>query len=156
MLMKTRSLNRIESNHSGNLEVLLSELRRLSDLDGARLNYLVLKCGVSTKQIYRYLNELHKLGYEISKNTHRDPDSLTGYSVRVVEQEEQNTDSPNINMFSELENLKHEIYSTRLFIMELIRQLRMNKMGTALPLTVPIHNYNHEDAITVSRYTQVL
>jgi len=150
MLLDTRPLKRIENNHSGNLEVLLKELRKLRDLGGARLY-----CEVNNRQIHQYLNELNDLGYVILKNINQDPDSLTGYSVRVVERA-QNTDLPHFNMFSELENLKHEIYSARLIIMDLSRQLRMDKMGIAIPLTMPILNYNHEDAITVSHHTLVL
>lgn len=155
MLLDTRPLKKIETNDSRNLVVLSKELRKLSDLGSAQLSYLVVKCGVSTRQIYRYINELHKLGYEILKNIHQDPDSLTGSSVRVVERE-QTTDLPHINMFSELEDLKHEIHSTRLFIMQLIRQLWMDKMRIAIPSTVPVHNYNFDDAITVRHHTLVL
>ncbi|GAB6152175.1 hypothetical protein JCM17380_09250 [Desulfosporosinus burensis] len=53
------------------------------------------------------------------------PDSLTGYSIRVVKRTK-NTDLPHFIMFGEQQNL-----------------------------TMPILNYNLEDGITVSRHTLV-
>jgi hypothetical protein len=148
--LNTRPLKRIENNHSGYLEVLLKELRKLSDLGGTLLN-----CEVSYRQILWYLSELHNLRYVILKNINQDPDSLTGHSVRVVERDH-NTDLHQFNMFSELEYLKHEINSARLLIMDIIRQLRMDEIGISIPLTMQILIYRHEDAIKVSHHTLAL
>ncbi len=152
-MMDTRPLKRVTCNHSENLEVLLKGLRNLNDLGGSRLKNLVFKYGVRPRRIYQYLNELNSLGYEVLNNINQDPKTLSSSSISAVKGE-QSTDLLYINKSNELENLKHEIHSTRLFIMEVIRRLRMNKSRRAL--TGPFFDYTQEDAITASRHSLVL
>ncbi|RYD06616.1 hypothetical protein N752_02805 [Desulforamulus aquiferis] len=42
---------------------------------------LAFKCGVSNRQIYRYLNELQSMGFEIIKTTNYDASSRGRYSI---------------------------------------------------------------------------
>ena len=87
----------------------------------------------------------------LENNTTHDSNSLSGSSVKIVKREV-NKDLSRKNMFGEHENLKDDIQSARPFIMELMRQLRMDKMGE----TMSVHNSNYDDAVTVSRHTLVV
>ncbi len=150
MLLDTKLTIGNDNNHSNNLEVLLKVRRQLSDLGDSQLNYLVQKCGVSTLQIYGYLNDLYNLGYKILNNINHDSDSLRGSSVKDVRRE-LNMDLPRVNLSNELENLNNDIHSARLFVMELIKRLTMDKMKK----TMSSNSYDNDDALIVSRRTLV-
>lgn len=152
--MDKKRLKKAKHNHSQNLETVLKELRQYSEQGGVSLAYLALTCGVSTRQIYRYLNELQSLGYEIVKVVGHESEYSGGYILKNTELEEQ-SQLPLLSMLEDLEKYKHQIFYAKVFIKELLVRTWMNKLGLILPLHFPVLALAYDDAITVSRQTQV-
>ncbi|SHF22198.1 WYL domain-containing protein [Desulforamulus putei] len=154
MVLDKKRFKKVKHNHTRNLEIVLKELRQHSEQGGVTLEYLALQCGVSTRQIYRYLNELQSLGYEILKTVPRDSECSGGYTLKEMELD-QHRELPLLNMLDDLERLKSQITLAKMFIKELLVRLWMNKLGMVLPLTIPILAFDHDDAVTLSRQTLV-
>ncbi|ABO50515.1 Helix-turn-helix, type 11 domain protein [Desulforamulus reducens MI-1] len=153
--MDKNSTRKAKHNHSQNLEIVLKELRNFSDRGGAPLEYLALKCGVSTRQIYRYLNELQNLGYEILKTTHHDSEFPGGYTIREKERESA-AELLLINMLSDLDILKNEMQYARFFLKEILIRTWMSRVGIIIPFDIPICFFDSEDAVCASRQTMVV
>lgn len=147
-------MKRAKHNHHRNLEIVIRELRELSEHGGASLEHLALQCGVSIRQIYRYLNELQNLGYQILKTADHGNYSPGKYLLGQSEQESR-ADYPLLNMLVDLDNAKSEINYIKLFLKEMVIRIWLNQLGIVLPFTIPILAYHHEDAITVSRQSMV-
>ncbi|MCL4440342.1 MAG: WYL domain-containing protein [Firmicutes bacterium] len=153
--MDKNRFKKAKHNHSRNLEIVLKELRQHSDQGGVSLEYLALACGVSTRQIYRYLSELQSLGYEILKTVSHDSECSGGYTLKEPDSEH-HEELPLLNLLDDLEKQKNQILLAKTFIKELLIRLWMNKLGVVLPLTLPIRAFDHDDAVTVSRQTLVI
>ena len=147
-------IKRAKHNHQRNLEIVIRELRLLNETGGATLEHLAWQCDVSIRQIYRYLNELQNLGYQILKTS--DPGNCSPGKYLLGNSEQENrTDYPLLNMLADLETIKNEINYTKLFLKEIIIRLWLNQLGIVLPFSIPILAYHQEDTITVSKQTMV-
>ncbi|MEG6521657.1 helix-turn-helix domain-containing protein [Desulfotomaculum sp. 1211_IL3151] len=156
MIVLDKKLNRkAKHNHGENLKIMLSELRDYSDCGGASLEYLALKCGVSTRQIYRYLNELQKMGYEILKTASHNPEYPGGYTLREKEQDSSG-ELLMLNMLSELDFVKNEILYARYFLQELLVRKCMCQVGIVIPLEIPLFSFTSDDALYASRQTMII
>lgn len=155
IVLEKKFTKKIKHNCSRNLKIVLKELQQSSDRGGVSLEYLALKCGVSTRQIYRYLNELQNMGYDILKSVNQESDSKGGYTLKGSDPVQQAADLQLINMLGNLESIKDEILSAKLFIKEFLLRVWLNQLGIVIPLTKSILSYNLDDAITVSRQTVV-
>lgn len=147
MVLEAKRLKKPKQSHSSNLEIVLKELRQNKDQGGAHLNDLALQCGVSIRQIYRYFNELQNMGYEIMKVPNSNNPGK--YIIKDMEPN-QNVDLTLINMMNDLERIKKEVQSAKLFINELLVRYWMIKLGIIIPLATPIYKVEYEDAITSS------
>lgn len=65
--------NRKKHNHSANLGLILNELRKSSPEGGMTLKELADLCGVSKRNVYRYLNEIEDMGFELIRPTQTRP-----------------------------------------------------------------------------------
>ncbi|MDO7787079.1 WYL domain-containing protein [Desulforamulus aquiferis] len=145
-----------EHNHSRNLKIVLRELQRYNGLGGISLEDLAFKCGVSNRQIYRYLNELQSMGFEIIKTTNYDASSRGRYSINDDEKSEDEITLPLINLLEFMDSFKNEILAARLFIREVLLRNWLMQQGIILPLHYPIVSYDLQDAITVHRHTYIV
>lgn len=156
MIVLDKKVNRkAKHNHGENLKIMLSELRKYRESGGAPLEYLALKCGVSTRQVYRYLNELQKLGYEILKTANHDAAYPGGYTLREKEQDSAG-ELLMLNMLSELDLVKNEILYASYFLKELLVRKCMCQVGIIIPLDVPLFTFTSDDAIYASGQTMVI
>lgn len=62
-------------NHAANLNLILNELRKTSPDGGLTLKELAELCGVSTRNIYRYLNEIEEMGFDLVRPMQTKPGS---------------------------------------------------------------------------------
>ena len=60
-------------NHIANVNLVLNHLRKTTPEGGATLTELAELCGVSTRNIYRYLNELEEIGFDIVRPIQNKP-----------------------------------------------------------------------------------
>ncbi|MBM7853994.1 putative DNA-binding transcriptional regulator YafY [Desulfohalotomaculum tongense] len=60
-------------NHAANLDLILNKLRESTPDGGVTLEELSSLCGVSKRNIYRYLNELEYMGIEIIRPVQQKP-----------------------------------------------------------------------------------
>lgn len=148
-MLEVKRRKKNKHSHSSNLEIVLKELKQKNDQGGVPLNDLALKCGVSIRQIYRYFNELQNLGYEIIKIPIPNSNNAGRYILQEIEQN-QNVNLTLINILNDLEKIKNEVKSAKLFINELLVRYWMIKLGIIIPLTTPIQLLEYEDAITAS------
>jgi predicted DNA-binding transcriptional regulator YafY len=56
---------RKKHNHAANLNLILNELRRTSPDGGLTLKELSELCGVCKRNVYRYLNEIEEMGFDL-------------------------------------------------------------------------------------------
>ncbi|SHK65802.1 HTH domain-containing protein [Desulforamulus aeronauticus DSM 10349] len=147
-------MKRAKHNHQRNLEIVIRELRLLNEQGGASLEHLALQCDVSIRQIYRYLNELQNLGYQILKAAYPGNYSAGRYLLGHSEQENR-VEYPLLNMLQELDNIKNELSFTKLFLKEMIIRIWLNQLGIVLPFSIPILAFHQEDAIKVSKQTMI-
>ena len=153
--MEKKYFKKIKHNHSRNLKVVLRELRRCSEQGGASLEYLAQKCGVSTRQIYRYLNELQAMGFEILRSSNLLPGERGGYTVREPENAKNGPEFGLMSILVELNQYKNELQAAKVFIKEWLLRVWLSQLGIVLPLTQPIIFYDLNDAVHVSRQTMV-
>lgn len=147
---------KMKHNHQQNLKIVLNELKSFSDRGGAPLEYLAVKCGVSTRQVYRYLNELQNLGYEVLKSTQHNAEIPSGgYTLREKEQNS-TAELLMINMLSDLEFARNELHYARYFLKELLIRTLMCQAGIIIPLAIPVFTFHSEDAVYVGRKTVVI
>ncbi|WP_459910797.1 WCX domain-containing protein [Desulfotomaculum defluvii] len=156
MIVLDKKINRkVKHKHEQNLKIMLNELRNYNDRGGAPLEYLAEKCGVSTRQVYRYLNELQNLGYEILKTTQHNAESSGGYTIR--EKDESSTaELLLLNMLSDLEFVRNEIQYARYFLKELLVRTWMCQAGIVIPFDISLFSLHSEDAVYVGRKTMVI
>lgn len=154
MILERSILKRAKHNHQRNLGIVIRELRLLNEHGGATLEHLACQCNVSIRQIYRYLNELQNLGYQILRTS--DPGYGSPGKYLLGNSEIGNrSDYPFLYMLADLETIKNEINYTKLFLKELVIRLWLNQLGIVIPFSIPILAYHQEDAITVSKQTMV-
>lgn len=146
---------KIKHNHAQNLEIVLRELRQGKTLGGTSLEQLADKCNVSTRQIYRYFNELQNMGFKILK-TVNPVTSRHGYIIKEPDNLEQGADLYLLDMIGNLEQLKNQIQSAILFVKELLLRTWLLQNGIVLPLTCPIISYNLNDAVTIHKQRLVI
>ncbi len=60
-------------NHIANVNLVLNHLRKTTPDGGATLTELAELCAVSTRNIYRYLNELEQIGFDIVRPVQNKP-----------------------------------------------------------------------------------
>lgn len=60
-------------NHAANLNLILNELRRTSYDGGLTLKELSELCGVCKRNVYRYLNEIEEMGFELVRPVQTKP-----------------------------------------------------------------------------------
>ncbi|CCO09462.1 WYL domain-containing protein [Desulforamulus hydrothermalis] len=152
--MAGKYLKKVKHNHTRNLETVLTEIKRHRG-QGVSLAHLAVSCGVSTRQVYRYLNELQKLGYEILKVAPTETAETGGYTLRETENSLPN-EMPLLNMLDELSQLSKQIAISRSFVKEFLFRLWLSKLGTVLPLNISVAGFNHADAVNASGQTVVL
>lgn len=155
MVLEKRYFKKVKHNHSRNLQIVLKELRKFSEQGGTSLEHLAKKCGVSTRQIYRYLNELQSMGFEILKTVNQTPEARGGYTIREQENVQSGPEFQLMTMLGDLDQYKNEIQAAGLFIKELLLRVWLIQLGIFIPLHQSIISYQLDDAVTVSRQTVV-
>lgn len=141
-------MKKAKHNHFRNLETVLNELRQRTDHGGVQLNQLALRCGVSTRQIYRYLNELQNMGYEIVKTSYPNA-SFTGGYILIDSEQEHNFELSLMNLLADCEKVKEDVQKIKLFVKELLIHHLMCKLNMMIPMHIPIYFYEYEDVIHV-------
>ncbi|MEG6616868.1 WYL domain-containing protein [Peptococcaceae bacterium 1198_IL3148] len=63
-------------NHAANLNLILNELRKTSRDGGLTLKELCELCGVCKRNIYRYLNEIEEMGFELVRPLQSKPGQI--------------------------------------------------------------------------------
>ncbi|GAB6157624.1 hypothetical protein JCM39194_08240 [Desulfotomaculum varum] len=151
--MARKCLKKVKHNHTRNLETVLTELKQHCG-QGVSLSHLAVSCGVSTRQVYRYLNELQKLGYEILKVAPTETEGAGGYTLREADNCLQK-EMPLLNILDDLSQLSNQIAISRAFIQEFLMRLWLSKLGTVLPFNLSVAGFDYADAVNVSRQTTV-
>lgn len=153
--MNNQKLSKIKHNHDKNLEIVLRELRQGNLKGGTSLEQLAEMCEVSTRQIYRYFNELQNMGFEVFKTVNSD-EERNGYLIKEPENLGQSIELYLIDMIENLEQAKIDIQTADLFMKELLFRTWLIHLGIVLPLTCPIIFYNLNDAVTINQHQVVI
>ncbi|WP_031513499.1 HTH domain-containing protein [Desulfofalx alkaliphila] len=72
-MSKAERLSTVRHNRSKNIELMLQYLRKKTPSGGATLDELAKLCKVSTRNIYRYINDIEELGFELVRPVQQKP-----------------------------------------------------------------------------------
>lgn len=128
---------RRKKNHSANLRLIVKMLKKDTPQGGITLQQMAEACGVSERNVYRYLQELKQLGLEIERIKTSQP-GKPGCCYYKVKPPQEKDFSSEIFHLAYLSQALHDCYKLQrniLSVKQFVICCLANRYGLNLPVT---------------------
>ncbi|SHE77782.1 helix-turn-helix domain-containing protein [Desulforamulus putei] len=135
-VLKTPEKRR-KKNHAANLRLIVKMLKKHSPQGGVTLQQMAEACGVSERNIYRYLQELKQLGIEIERHKPSQPGKpgCCYYKIKMQQENEFASEILQLVFLSQALQDCYKLQKNILSVKQFVLCCLANRYGLNLPVT---------------------
>ncbi|MEW6066192.1 hypothetical protein P378_03065 [Desulforamulus profundi] len=128
---------RRKKNHTANLRLIVKMLKRDTPQGGVTLRQMADACGVSERNVYRYLQELKQLGIEVERYKSSQPGKpgCCYYKIKPPQEKDFTSEMLHLAFLSQALQDCYKLQKNILSVKQFVLCCLANRYGLNLPVT---------------------